>query len=96
MGTKTTFYLSKVIGSIIYDFDNNIIGKLIDISIDFTTQRIDDEPVRPVVTGIKIKVSNNKKLYLTISELDILKVKAAYKVKCKVTGDIPEADIQRK
>ena len=94
MGTKTTFYLSKVIGSLIYDFDNNIIGKLIDISIDFTTQRIDDEPVRPIVTGIKIKASNNKKLYLTISELDILKVKAAYKVTCKVTGDIPEADIQ--
>ncbi len=94
MGTKTTFYLSKVIGSVIYDFDNNVIGKLIDISIDFTTQRIDDEPVRPVVTGIKIKASNNKKLYLTISELDILKIKSAYKVKCKVTGDIPEADIQ--
>jgi len=94
MGTKTTFYLSKVIGSIIYDFDNNIIGKLIDISIDFTTHRIDDEPVRPVVTGIKVKASNNKKLYLTISDLDILKIKSAYKVKCKVTGDIPEADIQ--
>ncbi len=94
MGTKTTFYLSKVIGKIIYDADNNAIGKLLDISIDFTTKRIDDEPVRPKVTGIKVKTSNKKKLYLTISELDIFKIKKDYKVNCKVNGDIPELEIQ--
>jgi len=93
MTAKTTFYLSRILGQIIKDDEGYDIGKLTDIIIDFSQKKIDDEPVRPKVIGIKIKTEDKTEISFSILKFEIQKSSEKFDISCSIDSEIPDSEI---
>jgi CBS domain-containing protein len=94
MTSQTTFYLSQILGCTIRDDDGFELGKLIDIIIDFAVRKIDDnESVRPIVTGVKIKGDHNTVCF-SISKFDIQRNLSKFDINCTIEEEIHDNDVE--
>jgi CBS domain-containing protein len=95
MTSQTTFYLSQILGRIIKDDEGFEIGKLIDIIIDFSGRKTDNnDTVRPLVTGVKIKGENNTIVCFLISKFDIQRNDSKFTINCTIEEEIPDFEIE--
>ncbi|MFZ4400241.1 MAG: magnesium transporter [Bacteroidales bacterium] len=95
MTSQTTFYLSQILGRNIRDDEGFEIGKLVDIIIDFSNGKtIENESIRPLVTGIKIKGENNTIVCFLVSKFDIHREASKFNIYCSIEEEIPDIEIE--
>jgi sporulation protein YlmC with PRC-barrel domain len=93
MTLQTTFYLSRILGHIIKDDEGYNIGKLIDIIIEFSPKKNEDEPIRPKVIGIKVRTEDRNEISFSILKFEIQKVNKNLSVICALDIEIPDNEI---
>jgi len=92
MISKTTFYFSRIIGRKVYDENNNVIGKLLDLAV--STAHLDpndSEPFRPKVLAVYLK-NSSKENYYTFSSISVAKANGRYRVYCSSPRKVPKRE----
>jgi len=88
MTSQITFYLSRIIGSKVYDTQNTLLGKLADLIIELNPQRSEGiDSIRPKVIGLKIKIKG-KINFIFSAKIDVGYEKDTYKIFCSEPYDL--------
>jgi len=91
MTSQTTFYFSRVLGNLVYDYNQTPIGKLADLIVDKEQLPLEGEPSRPRICGIKIK-KNWKSSYFYVKDFTIRKTKDGYYISCDQMTEVKDID----
>ena len=90
MTSKTTFYFSRVIGAKVFDENQMLIGRLVDLAVNVSQEKFDEsEPFRPKVNVLKIKASG-KKTFISFSGIQATKINGNYHFTCVGAKEISE------
>jgi magnesium transporter len=82
MTSQTTFYLSQILGKLIYTPEGIVLGKIRDFLIDLNPINAGEErPVRPEVIAVKIKGDQGDRIF-DFSPFEIQKNNDRFKVIC--------------
>lgn len=91
MTSQTTFYFSRVLGNMVYDYNQNPIGKLADLIVDKDQLPVEGEPSRPRICGLKIK-KNWKSTCYYIDQFTIRRTKSGYHIECDGFKEIDQVE----
>lgn len=81
MANLSTFYLSRIIGKRVYDYEGKKIGIVKDLLVDTLTASISDTFDKPRVIGVKAKTSKGIKIY-SFEFIDVFRIEGKLTVKC--------------
>jgi CBS domain-containing protein/sporulation protein YlmC with PRC-barrel domain len=90
MTSFTTFYLSRIIGSKIYDENGKSVGIVKDLLMDSDLSIHSSE--RPLISGIKVKYNNSFKFYSN-KNFNVEKGKGKIKIICSQLVEIPDSEV---
>ena len=80
MTSRTTFYLSQVLGKKVLSPEGRILGRIKDLLLEvITSARKDSEPVRPKVIAAKINVNRVDRIY-DFSSFEIRKEQGSFRI----------------
>jgi CBS domain-containing protein/sporulation protein YlmC with PRC-barrel domain len=88
MTSRTTFYLSQVLGKKVLSPEGRILGRIKDLLLEvITSARKDSEPVRPKVIAAKINVNRVDRIY-DFSSFEIRKEQGSLRIRCTDVEEI--------
>jgi len=94
MTSQITFYLSQVIGSKIYDVNGTRLGKVIDVIVKTTQHGLHhDETFRPVIVGIKTRISGEIQI-LNFEFIHIENNRKKFSFKCTKTEQLSPSIVE--
>jgi CBS domain-containing protein/sporulation protein YlmC with PRC-barrel domain len=90
MTSLTTFYLSRLIGCVIFDARDNVLGKILDVYVRIPLGMPDGkESPKPQTVGFLIKVEGKRRSVI-LNDLQIVKFGIRYKVQCQTMTFVTE------
>jgi CBS domain-containing protein/sporulation protein YlmC with PRC-barrel domain len=91
MTSRTTFYLSQILGKKFFSHDGHVTGKVMDFLIDLTPIAPSPEkPTRPKVIAVKVKVGMYERVF-DFSSLEFIREKASTRIICHEIEEISTA-----
>ena len=90
MTSQITFYFSQLLRKKFVTPQGEVLGKIHDFLVDLTPWASDiNEPVRPRVIAVRIKVSGQVRIY-DFSSFEIKKFKGQFRIICKEINELSE------
>lgn len=92
MTSKTTFYFSRVVGCAVFDNNQKLIGRLVDlfVNINQPNNHEPEEPLRPNVTSLLVKTDEGKRFF-NFANVLVFKEKSHYLIKTTGLFEVVES-----